>query len=113
MLKNKSEFWDRHELYIRVAEKNIQFKGWQATLMTEFALSRAAMTKGGALDFVLAGGRAYVETDDVYQFMNDSLANGLLKYHYELRKTGQRMRIYKSSLEPDQFEYQVVIKETE
>jgi len=107
MEKNKQEFWDRYELHLRVAEENISFNGWEAALMTEFMLHRAAMTRDGALDYVLAGGRYSITPVEVFDFIDLGSKTGLLKYHYEVRKTGKRMRVYKSSLKPDQIEYQL------
>ena len=113
MMKNKTKFWDRVDLYLRVDEENIHFENWQSALMIEFSLHRAAMTRGGALEFVLAGGKAHVNPDEVSSFIDHWYTKGLLKYHYELRKTGKRMRIYKSTLQPDRFEYQLINVEAE
>ena len=113
MSKKTDVFWDRQDFYIRVDEENIHFKSWEAALMLEFHLHRAAMTRGGAVEHVLAGGKFSIVPDAVLEFMDRGYEKGLLKYHYEIRKTGKRMRVYKSALQPDQFEYQILVKETE
>jgi len=111
--KTEPGFWDRLELYLRVDDRNIQFKGWQAALIRELVLYRAAMTRDGALDFVLAGGLACVDPKAVGCFIDEMREGGLLKYHYEKRKTGERSRIYMSTPQPDQFEYQIIVHKEE
>jgi len=110
MMNKIDKFWDRCDFYLRVAEENIHFKGWEAALMTEFSLHRAAMTQDGAHEFVGAGGKFLIAPAIIHAFIDLECEKGLLEYHYEVRKTGQRMRVYKSALQPDQFEYQIIVK---
>jgi len=111
--EKEPEFWGRLEFWLRVDDNNIQFIGWRAALICELVLYGAAMTREGALDFVLAGGRAHVESKAVGLFIDEVYEDGLLKYHYEKRKTGKRGRIYLSALQPGQFEYQRIVHEEE
>ena len=107
-------FWTSLEFKVKIGSKEISWAGWQAALMHSFIVSGAAMTGGGALEIVLAGGLAYVDPKAVSRFIGERYKEGLLKIHYERdAKTGKRRRIYMSTLQPDQFMYQRIVHEEE
>jgi len=106
-------FWKRLELKVKIGSKEISWAGWQAALMHAFIIAGAAMTREGACEIVLAGGLAQVDPKTVGRFIDERKEDGLLKYHYELRKDGKRRRIYRSTLQPEQFMYQRIVHEEE
>jgi len=106
-------FWKRLEFKVKIGDKEISWTGWQAALMHSFIVSGAAMTGGGALEIVLAGGLAYVDPKEVSHFIGERYKEGLLKIHYEQGKNGKRRRIYSSTLQPEQFMYQRIVHEEE
>jgi len=107
-------FWTRLELKVKIGDVETVWAGWQAALMHEFIVSGAAMTREGAREIVLAGGKAYVDPKAVSRFIDERYEEGLLKYHYERsKKTGKRRQIYRSTLQPSQFMFQKIVHEEE
>lgn len=106
-------FWTSLELKVKIGDKETSWTGWEAALMHAFIISGAAMTREGALEIVLAGGRAQVDPKKVGRIINKWRKEGLLKMHYERRKTGKRKQIYRSTLQPGQFMFQRIVHEEE
>lgn len=107
-------FWTRLELKVKIGDTETVWNGWQAVLIHEFIISGAAMTRDGARELVLAGGKAHVDSETVGNFIDDRCKDGLLKMNYERSpKTGDRRQVYRSTLQPSQFEYQRTVLEEE
>lgn len=78
-------FWDRLELNMKMNEGKIDltFKGWQAALMIEFIINKAAMTFGGAHDHITGNDIFEIEPVVVDDFLIKMHDDGWLKSHKE------------------------------
>lgn len=112
--ETKILFWSRLELKIMIGTREIGWVGWQAALMHELMISGAVMTRKGAHDLVLAGGKARVGAKKVKYFIDEACKDGLLEMRYERSvKTGRRRQLFASMIEPSQLKYKKIIHEEE
>lgn len=119
-ISEKIGFWDRIEFKMKTAEEDCHYKGWQAALMTEFMVYRAAMTAEGAHSFVTAKDKFKIAFRTVTKFLNKMRDEGWLKTHKELkakknqpRHARRKRQVFSPAFQLGQLSYEIIIHEKE